>query len=41
MGVTTISANQSNMFTEQIKKWWDYNNGSNAFTGLLMAMIRV
>ena len=41
MGVTNISSNQSDMFTEQIKKWWDYNNGSNAFTGLLMAIIRV
>lgn len=40
-GVININATQQDQYTEQIRKWWDYNNGSSAFTGLLMAFIRI
>jgi len=41
MGYEMISPTINDQFTSEIKKWWDYNNGASAFTGSIMACIRI
>lgn len=40
-GITEIRPDWNDAYTEELKNWWDYNNGSSAFTGMLMAIIRI
>jgi hypothetical protein len=41
MGYDYINPQLHDEWTSEIRNWWNYNNGSSAFTGLLMAIIRI
>lgn len=40
-GVAVIDGSTVDSYTTHIRKWWNFNNATSCFTGLLMASIRV